>query len=576
MVISKFFKQKKKLLKKVLVILALVVSILPNALTSYAFEIDEANLYSKGDCGHLLKFHDTIIRTTYIVYNANGKEYPAYCLNHTLVGAEEGSYNVSTTTKLNNNSVWRTIINGFPYKSVSELGVANEKEAFAATKQAVYLALYGRSIADYSAYSSDAGNRTYEAFKKIVTSAQNSNLNEMISINLNIEPIDATWKLENEKNVSKTYRLNSNVPEGEYSISTKGNLPVGTAITNINGEKVNKFKVGEKFKIVMPIQSLKDSASFTITANSSLKTYPILYGKSYDPNKQNYAITGSSFEPFSTSLTDSYMSNKTKLIITKKVYGTNEVLQGVKFSLMDSNKKVLKDNLITNGKGQIVLENMLPGNYYIKETQTLAGYNLYTELINVGIDLNEEVNVIVNNTKTSALEINKSAETIEVVSSKVKKLITENEENSNVIDRNRQEELEISKEYNYDVKDKTSNKFKVDIDNNVSNKLSSDIENEINNDVKNDISSKIDNEIDNNTKNDISNEIDNKIDNNIKNELASEIKDKVINEINNQLIDVVKNKIQNEIKLHDIEITEKNIEKTNIDKTVRKLPKTGC
>ena len=40
------------------------------------------------------------------------------------------------------------------------------------------------------------------------------------------------------------------------------------------------------------------------------------------------------------------------------------------FNLLNENKEVVFGNLVTNTNGQIVLENMIPGKYYLEETET--------------------------------------------------------------------------------------------------------------------------------------------------------------------------------------------------------------
>ena len=422
-------------MKKILIIAFILISIIGAYGQAMAFDINEVNLYKKSDCGNLLKYQNITRRISYVVYQKDGKEYPAYCLNSELPGAENGSYDVSTTEKLNNNKVWKVIINGFPYRSVEELGAANEEEAFAATKQAVYWALYDRNENDYSAYNSEAGRRTFNIFKDIVNRAKNCNLNETGVINLGIEPLKAAWKVDEKdtKCVSKNYRVNCNIPDGSYEIKLQGLLPEGTKLTNINNEEQSNFKVGEEFKILMPIKNITQSETFTINAIANVKTYPVLYGKTYDSSKQNYAITGLTYEQQNTSITEDYAKNRTKIIVHKQEYGTKTPLQGVKFQLLDENKNVIMDNLVTDGKGEITLENMVPGKYFLKETKTLDGYNLYTDYIELGLDLNEEIQVIVNNTKRTVEEINKNYEVIEIVSDKEEKKITEDSKNTQIV-----------------------------------------------------------------------------------------------------------------------------------------------
>lgn len=88
----------------------------------------------------------------------------------------------------------------------------------------------------------------------------------------------------------------------------------------------------------------------------------------------------------------------------------------MKFNILDENKNILYENKITNENGEIVLEKMLPGKYYISEIETLDGYNLYTDLIEINLDFNEEFEVVVNNTIKDKTEINKQFENVEVTS----------------------------------------------------------------------------------------------------------------------------------------------------------------
>ena len=63
----------------------------------------------------------------------------------------------------------------------------------------------------------------------------------------------------------------------------------------------------------------------------------------------------------------------------------------------------------------------MPGTYYIRETRTKEGYEIYDKLIEVGVDLNETVTVnVINSEKEPNTEIeNKETETT-VKSSKSK------------------------------------------------------------------------------------------------------------------------------------------------------------
>ena len=82
-------------------------------------------------------------------------------------------------------------------------------------------------------------------------------------------------------------------------------------------------------------------------------------------------------------------------------------MEGVEFEILDKNKKVIYSGLKTNSEGKILLDNLIPGTYYLKETKTIDGYELYSEPIEVKVDLNEEVVVTVNNKKEEKPTIEK-------------------------------------------------------------------------------------------------------------------------------------------------------------------------
>ncbi len=123
---------------------------------------------------------------------------------------------------------------------------------------------------------------------------------------------------------------------------------------------------------------------------------------------QNYALTGYTYEDGNGSKKVYYTKNETKIIIVKKDDTGEKNLQGVEFELLDEKEDIIYTGLTTNKNGQIEIDNLLPGTYYIKENRTLEGYELYNKLIKVELDLNEEAKVnVINSKKEPNIEINK-------------------------------------------------------------------------------------------------------------------------------------------------------------------------
>lgn len=418
-------------MKKIIISSIILVTLISMFSNCFAFEVGRKDLVSLGSCEIYLEHEGTPKHTDYVVYKKDGNEYPAYCIDPELSGIGTGgigNYAVDVSTKFKDVKLWRAIINGYPYKSISELGVANKHEAFSATKFAIYTIYYNMDPSYYAPVNTEAGRRTYQALLKIVEAARKSTEtpdNNQISVVADSE----VWNIDSKEYVSKIYSLNSKVTEGEYSINVTGDLPNDFKLTDLKNNEKNSFTIGEKFKITIPIKELNQNGKFKLDVKANIKTKPVLYGKTTIAGTQNYAITGFMYEDATCSYSENYLKNLTKLTIIKKEYGTEKRLENVKFNLLDENKNVLIENLITDENGKILLENMLPGKYYISEIETLDGYNLYTDLIEINLDFNEEFEVIVNNSLKDKTEINKKFENVEVSSKSTENVY--NVENSN-------------------------------------------------------------------------------------------------------------------------------------------------
>ena len=340
------------------------------------------------------------IHTHLAVYKKDGKEYPAYCMNRELPGVEIGrSQTVDVKQLVNNVMVWRTIINGYPYKSISELGCNTEEEAYLATKQAVYCMLTNRDVNEYSAIG-EAGERTLNALKTIVNKARNSNQTK-VSSELTVNEQEKLWKIDNldSSYISKTFLVTANTSMSKYTVNVKNLNIEGYKLVDQNNKEKTEFSNSEKFKILIPIQEVKQDGNFSIEVSAQVATKPVFYGESRDSGLQSYALTGYTYEEGTGSKKVYYTKNETKIIITKTDDKTGKKLEGVEFELLDKNQNKIYTEITTNKDGIATIDNLLPGIYYIRETKTLEGYQLYSKLIKVELELNEETTVNVINSE---------------------------------------------------------------------------------------------------------------------------------------------------------------------------------
>ncbi len=389
---------RKKLIS-IISIIVILIGLIPIS-SKAVVPIDTAYIYANKKTEGLLMWKGLKIHTHLAVYKKDGKEYPAYCMNRELPGVEIGrSQTVDVKKLVNNVMVWRAIINGYPYKSISELGCNTEEEAYLATKQAVYCMLTNRDVNEYSAIG-EAGERTLNALKTIVNNARNSNQTK-VSSELTVNEQEKLWKIDNldSSYISKTFLVTANTSMSKYTVNVKNLNIEGYKLVDQNNKEKTEFSNSEKFKILIPIQEVKQDGNFSIEVSAQVATKPVFYGESRDSGLQSYALTGYTYEEGTGSKKVYYTKNKTKIIITKTDDKTGKKLEGVEFELLDKNQNKIYTEITTNKDGIATIDNLLPGIYYIRETKTLEGYQLYSKLIKVELELNEETTVNVINSE---------------------------------------------------------------------------------------------------------------------------------------------------------------------------------
>ena len=164
-------------ISKVIIVLIMIAIVLFCNLQSIVLadtDIDKAHLKVLQDSEKHLQFYQNgtwiNLRCLYIGYKNNEKIYPAYCLNRELPGPEavEGGYIASIDKTITDPVLWRTIISGYPYKSIEELGVETEWDAFMATKQAIYSILYNRNVRELYRGIDVRGEKIVNAIDKML------------------------------------------------------------------------------------------------------------------------------------------------------------------------------------------------------------------------------------------------------------------------------------------------------------------------------------------------------------------------------------------------------------------------
>ncbi len=383
--------------------LTILLGFIPKA-NAATYLISEADLYSKGELV-CFKYKDVIVGVEFVVYEKDGVEYPAYCLNRNLPGiTEEEEYKVHVDKLVNDSKIWRAVTNGYPFKTAKQLGCNSDIEAFAATKMAVYDAMYNYNWDDFKGLDAQ-GDRVVKAAEAISKAARNSNDSKPSAI-VNIKTDDTQWNMDSINNnyASKTFYVETNVNSTQYSVKLNNVKLENVKITNTVNEEKQTFKQGEKFKILIPISEMEKEGTFDIEVTADMETMPILYGESGDSKKQSYALAAGNYEYESAKLTVRYLDNRTKLEIIKKDAETNEVLVGAKFNILDEDKNIVYSDVTTGSDGKVTLDKFMPGKYYVQEIKSPDGYTLYEDLIEVNLKLGQAYSITVMDHKKPETE----------------------------------------------------------------------------------------------------------------------------------------------------------------------------
>lgn len=310
-------------------------------------------VYSYTNSNRYIKYKNVPQRIhEYYYLDDNSKELPAYCMNLGLNGAEtvEGGYNVNANEYLSDITVNNIILNGYPYKTVDELKLANESEARYATQFALWIKLNNLDINQIIPME-DTNQRVVDAIKNIYYNGVNSSLNYSNGVSIKEIKRDSILDDKDKKYYSKTYELEYGDNILDINLKIEGINDY--IITNENNEEINNIVGKTRIKILFPRKSNLDNINCNITVNCKYKETAILFAKSQVSGMQDLSLTLYPIKEKITNLNFKTESIKTKLIVIKKdAKDNNIVIPNVKFNIYDVNDVFIGD-FVTDSNGII-------------------------------------------------------------------------------------------------------------------------------------------------------------------------------------------------------------------------------
>lgn len=378
------------------------------------------------------------IYITYSIINYidnNGDKHIAYCLDENAFGVgyvqgDVDGYEVELTKLIENEKIWRVIVNGYPYKTPEELGVETEDDAYLATKRAVYSMVSGYTEKDvrenYRVGQKSIngqnlediqrrGEKVIEAICKLVNIGNNGK--ETIKNELKIIPIGSLEEDEKNNCYYQRYKVSSNVEISQYSVDEIKNFPDETKIQDKNGKEKKIFNSNEEFRVAINKEKIKEDIKGTISVSAKCKTYPVYYAEAPE-DYQDYAICSGYWDKLYSKVTTNIKVNESSLKIVKKDEKTKERLSDITFEIKYADTNEVLGTYKTNENGEIILKNLKPCTLIIEEIKTKEGYILNKEKKEIKILYNEDLEIEIYNKKEpkGSLEIiKKDKETKELL-----------------------------------------------------------------------------------------------------------------------------------------------------------------
>ena len=403
--------------KRAIALLLTVVMMLGmmTGLTSAADTEDEAlgeiQIYNGGDSLNCLAVNGRVQKLNYVYYKYPSdqgiKEIPAYCVNPTDAGVPQKvpagqSIKYIAEERTADPKVMGIVANGYPNKSLGELGLNSKVEGYYATKIALWCYIIpGWSIDRVTINPSLSGSARQQA-ERVLAAAKKTYKNgiwwnEVPTVGLTAVP-DKEYAypvtVDGKEYKQQIMTVNSETWVCDYTVNVAfadpGAVPAGTRIVDMNNQDITSIKTTNtgkgykgQFKILYPADSVDGkTGSVQFTLRAKVYQYAIYYASCAEVNEygkvQNYICDTDPVRMTGVSAISKYANEDqpekpeephegdTNLKIIKVESGTGTCLEGAVFEIKGPDGDVI-GSFSTNSRGEILLPVQDEGTYVVTE-----------------------------------------------------------------------------------------------------------------------------------------------------------------------------------------------------------------
>ena len=436
-----------------------ILSLLPTAAFAASSEEDalgEVDIYNGDYELGYLAINGTVRKQkyTYFLYESNDgstKESPAYCVNPNQYGVPQTvgpgeSIKYLADEKASDPKVVGIISNGYPHRSLGELGLENKYQAFYATKMALWCYLIPswdisnlKVAPGLSGDELDRGNRILAAAKDIYK--RGTTYNYMLTPRMTVTADKSTAypvTIDGQAYLQQVFTVWSETWVYDYDVSVAfsdpDSVPEGTKIVDTNNKEITAVTTkytsdgyAGTFKVLYPMDSIQgQSGNVQLSLSAPVAQYAAMYAVCQEKDQygdlQNYICDLDNKVHLDVAAVSSYSDSgepapdETALKIVKLEEGTEIPLEGAVFSVYDPEGKKV-GSFSTGPDGTVTIPLTLEGHYTITE-EIPPRYHLLPEETtqHADVEYNKTATLTFWNAPYGSLRVEKRSDTGDALS----------------------------------------------------------------------------------------------------------------------------------------------------------------
>ena len=436
-----------------------ILSLLPTAAFAASSEEDalgEVDIYNGDYELGYLAINGAVKKQkyTYFLYESNDgstKESPAYCVNPNQYGVPQTvgpgeSIKYLANEKASDPKVVGIISNGYPHRSLGELGLENKYQAFYATKMALWCYLIPswdisnlKVAPGLSGDELDRGNRILAAAKDIYK--RGTTYNYMLTPRMTVTADKSTAypvTIGGQAYLQQVFTIWSETWVYDYDVSVAfsdpDSVPEGTKIVDANNKEITAVTTkytsdgyAGTFKVLYPAGSVEgQSGNVQFSLSAPVAQYAAMYAVCQEKDQygdlQNYICDLDNKVQLDVAAVSSYADSgepdpdETALKIVKLEEGTEIPLEGAVFSVYDPEGKKV-GSFSTGPDGTVTIPLTLEGHYTITE-EIPPRYHLLPEETtqHVDVEYNKTATLTFWNAPYGSLRVEKRSDTGDALS----------------------------------------------------------------------------------------------------------------------------------------------------------------